>query len=273
MQCKKLHSGEEKFRRCLKTSNLNISKRTKIIAAVAIFSALYSVLRILPTVPMIGAQGASFSVSDVLAPLYGILLGPYVGGAAVIIGTFLGMAMGKPVVFLGLDFLPALVNVLALGFLVRRKWWPAILLNIALLVAFSAYPLTSLFINVGSLSVPFAWMHIAAFIVLLSPLGRKAGQWVESLKPALLAAGIAILAFIGTMMQHLMGNILFETILAQPIGYIETAAYPAIWSTILFVYPFERLALIILAVLVGTPLVRVLKKSILNDSNSSNPGF
>ncbi len=244
-----------------------------MIATIAVFSALYSVLRILPTMPMIGAQGASFSISDVLAPLYGILLGPYIGGAAVIIGTFLGMVMGKPVVFLGLDFLPAFINVVALGFLVKRKWWPVIMLNIALLFAFSVYPLTSLLINVGGISIPFAWMHIAAFIVLLSPLGRRAGNWVESLKPTLLAAGIAILAFIGTMMQHLMGNILFETILAQPIGYIETAAYPTIWSTIFFLYPFERLALIILAVVVGVPLTRVLKKSLLRDSKPLTPSL
>jgi hypothetical protein len=239
-----------------------------MIATIAVFSALYSVLRILPTVPMIGAQGASFSVSDVLAPLYGILLGPYVGGATVIIGTFLGMLMGKPVIFLGLDFLPAFVNVVALGFLVKRKWWPAIVLNLALLIAFCAYPLTTLLINIGGISIPFAWLHIVAFILLLSPLGPKAGQWVESLKPTLLAMGIAILSFIGTMMQHLMGNLLFETILAQPIGYIDPSAYPAIWSSLFFVYPFERLALVVFAVMVGTPLVRVLKKSLLKERES-----
>jgi hypothetical protein len=219
---------------------------------------------------MIGAQGASFSVSDFIAPIYGILLGPYVGGVTVIIGTFLGMAMGKPVIFLGLDFLPALVNVVALGFLVRRKWWPVVALYIALFTAFLINPLTSITVDIGGIAVPFIWLHIVAFLVLLSPLGRKAGQWVETLKPTMLAAGIAILALIGTMLQHLMGNILFETILAQPIGYIERIAYPAIWGSIFFVYPVERLALVILAVIVGTPVVRVLKTSFLSDSKLAN---
>ena len=144
-----------------KTSNsINLNKRTKTIATIAIFSALYAVLRILPTVPMVGVSGASFSVSDVLAPLYGILLGPYVGGATVILGTFLGMALGKPVVFLGLDFLPAFINVVALGLLVRRKFLPVLILNLALLVVFLVNPLTSIFISVGGISIPFAWMHI-----------------------------------------------------------------------------------------------------------------
>jgi hypothetical protein len=364
----------------------SLRNKTKIIASIAIFSALYSILRILPTVPMIGAQGASFSVSDVIAPIYGILLGPYVGGATVIIGTFLGMAMGKPVIFLGLDFLPAFVNVVALGFLVKRKWWPVIGLYVVLMAGFLLNPLTTLFINIGGIAIPFTWLHIAALIVLISPLGYKAGKWVgdvpdekfakdtagylvsivsgvigiligaffliityllpdlfaeplvgltigilsiiggtivifaasklnsnpqnhkkwgkiiitisligigtilgvvggifalkykprslpnqkeNMIKASKFVVGFFNLALIGTMMQHLMGNILFENILAQPIGYIERAAYPGIWAGIFFVYPVERLALVILAVVVGVPLVRVLKTTFFNDSKKS----
>jgi hypothetical protein len=102
-----------------------------MIASIAVFSALYAVLRIMQTIPMIGAQGASFSLSDVLAPLYGIILGPFGGGASVVIGTFLAMAMGKPVIFLGLDFLPALVNAVAWGFLFDVNGRPVVLLNVA----------------------------------------------------------------------------------------------------------------------------------------------
>jgi hypothetical protein len=69
------------------------------------------------------------------------------------------------------------------------------------------------------------------------------------------------------MMQHLMGNILYEVVLNQfyivlgqePI--VATAAYPGIWSVTFFLYPWERLILIVLAVVVGVPLVRVLKQS------------
>ena len=245
--------------------NISLSSNTKIIASIAMFAALFAVLRRMDTIPMIGVQGASFSLSDILPPIYGIVLGPFTGGISVILGTFLGIALGKPVSFLFLDFLPAFVNTVAIGLLVRRKWWPAVLLYGALLVAFLVNPLTSIFVDVGGVALPFAWLHIVAFIVLLSPLGRKAGQWVESLKPVLLASGIAILAFIGTMMQHLMGNILFEVILNQfyvllgqgPI--VATTAYSGIWSVTFFLYPWERLMLVLLAVIVGVPLVRVLK--------------
>lgn len=235
-----------------------IPNRTKIIALVAIFSALYAVLRIMQAIPMIGVSGGSFSLSDVLSPLYGIILGPYVGGASIILGTFLGMAMGKPVVFLGLDFLPALVNTVAIGFLLRRKWMPIVGLNIVLLLAFLINPVTLLFVG----PVPFVWLHIVAIVVLISPLGRKAGQWVESQKPKFLTAGIAILAFVGTMMQHLMGSILFEVVFGQISGIFDAAGFFTRWNAIFFVYPVERFVLILLAVIIGVPLVKTLKKHI-----------
>ena len=257
--------------------NINLSSRTKTIALIAIFAALFAILRRMDAIPMIGVPGARFSLSDILPAIYGVILGPFTGGISVIIGTFLGIAMGKPVIFLFLDFLPAFVNTVAIGLLVRRKWWPAVLLYVALLVAFLVNPLTSLFIDVGGIAIPFVWLHIVALVVLLSPLGRKVGQWVESLKPALLVAGVSILAFIGTMMQHLMGNILYEVVLNQfyvvlgqdPI--VATSAFPGIWYAAFFVYPLERLVLIVLAVVVGVPLVRILKNTFFRSEKQVKP--
>src|SRR3990170_7463451 len=187
---------------------------TRQIALMAVFAALYTVLRLTQTIPMIGVQGGRFSLADIVAPLYGILLGPYLGGLSVILGTFLAIALGRPVSFMFLDFLPATINAISLGFLIRRKWLPVVILNAILLLLFLLNPLTSFFVEIPfvgtTILVPFAWMHIAAFLVLLSPLGRRAGQWVETLKPKIATAGLAILALIGTTMQHLMGNILYE---------------------------------------------------------------
>jgi hypothetical protein len=211
---------------------------------------------------MVGVAGA-FSLSDILAPIYGVILGPYVGGLSVILGTFLAMAMGKPVTFMFLDFLPATINAIALGLLIKRKWIPVILLNVILLLAFLLNPLTSLFIG----PFPFAWVHILAFIFLLSPLSRKAIRWIETLNTIDVTKGLAIIAFIGTMMQHLTGNLLFEGVLGQLTGTIPAVAYPGIWSTIFLIYPWERLALIVFAVIIGTPLIIVIKKSLFIDRN------
>jgi hypothetical protein len=241
-------------------SNLrHLNRNTKAIAAIAIFSALYAALRIIPTVPMIGT-GATFHLSDILAPLFGILLGPYVGGISIIIGTFAAIGLGTPASFFGLDFLPAFVVAVSLGFLVKRKWLPVVILNALLLVGYAINPLTSNFISTPWGTVPYLWMHIAAFIVLLSPLGHKAGQWIGSAKTSMATVGFVILAFVGTMMQHLTGGILYEVVLGQIARSILPSAYPVTWNIVFYIYPWERLALIVGAVLVGVPVTRALKK-------------
>jgi hypothetical protein len=247
---------------------LNTLRRTKTIATIAVFSALYAALRPVPLGPMIGLS-TSFSVSDALVPLYGIILGPYVGGLSVVIGTFVGMALGKAPVFLGLDFLPGLVNAVALGFLVRRKWLPVVILDAGLIVAFVLEPMTSLIISIPvgatSIVIPYVWLHIVAFVVLLSPLSLKAAQWIQTLKTGHLTAGIALFSFIGTMMQHLTGNLLFEIVLGPPIGGNTLQYFQGVWAVTFFTYPVERTVIVVISVIVGVPLVRILKKSLFAD--------
>lgn len=234
----------------------NINTKTKIIASIAIFSALYAVLRPMPLGPMIGL-GQHFSISDFLPPLYGIILGPYIGGLSIIIGTFIGM-LGKPPVFMGLDFLPALINTLSIGFLIKRKWNLVVILNMFLLVLFIINPFTTLFIG----PVPFFWLHLVALLVLISPIGRNAGKWVKTLDPKYLTVGIAVLAFIGTMMQHLTGNLLTELVFGHIIGNDLEFFSTIIWPGAFLLYPWERLALVIFSIVIGVPLIRTLKKSL-----------
>ena len=210
---------------------------------------------------LIGATGGYLSFSDFLAPIIGILLGPYLGGLTVLIGNFGAIGFGRatnfPTLFGLGDFIPDFVAVVSVGFLMQRKWLPVVALNAGLLALFFVDPLTSIFVTIPgtSISIPFAWMHIVAFVVLLSPLALMATKWVTA-GGKKIAAGLVVLTFIGTMMQHLAGNILFEVSFGQispPI--IPAAAWPAEWTGVLFAYPIERTILIVCAVLVGTPLI------------------
>ncbi|MGD0645433.1 MAG: hypothetical protein ABSA75_11060 [Candidatus Bathyarchaeia archaeon] len=198
----------------------------------------------------------------------GVLLGPYLGGLSVLIGNFGAIGLGRPITFVTLpflDFLPDFVAAVSVGYLIRRQWLPVVILNASLLAVFFAEPLTSIFVTIPgtSISIPFAWMHLAAFAVLLTPLAGKAAKWVEAAtKTKQVAAGLAILSLIGTMLQHLTGNILFEVAFGQinpPI--IPKAAWPTEWSLVVLAYPVERTILIISAVIVGTPLVLAVTKN------------
>jgi len=239
--------------------------KTRYVAKIAVFASIYTVLRIIPTVPMIGAPGRFFSLSDVVAPLYGIVLGSHIGGASIVLGTFLAIAFGRPITFLGLDFLPAAVNAAAVGLLIKRRWLTVIGLYAILLAVFLLHPFTLVLVKVPlfgqDVGIPFHWMHFIAFMALVSPLGGKAVSWVTTTSLTRLALGIAILVFIGTMIQHTVGGILYETILGSYLGVIKPEAFPVNWTIVFYVYPIERTIITIVATIIGTPLVRTLTSS------------
>jgi hypothetical protein len=276
------------------------SQRTKQIALTITLTSVYVVLRFVPFSMLIGGAGGYLSLSDFLPLIYGIILGPYFGGLSVLIGNLTAMGLGRTVSFFGLDFLPDFVAVVSIGFLFRRKWLPVVLLNAGLLAAFFLHPLTSFFVTIPatSITIPFAWMHIAAFIVLLTPLARKAPEWVESVKQMTAGKvesteqsnprklfnsvkgtkyiiGLIVFAFVGTMMQHLTGNMLFEFAFGQ-VGnppVIPVEAWPTQWSLVVLAYPIERTILIAAAVLIGAPLIyTIVKNHLVNIGTQTSSG-
>jgi uncharacterized membrane protein len=241
---------------------LNNKTATKYVALIAVFSALYAILRYLPLGPIIG-MSQSFSVSDALAPLLGIILGPFAGGITVVIGTFSAFALGKAPMFMGLDFLPALVNCVAVGLLMKRKWIPVVALYAVLIGIFLVSPYSLVMVQVGSLAIPFVWLHVVALIVLLSPIRSKAVDNIKKFNIPRLALSLAVLVFIGTMLQHLTGNLLYQFILGAPVGMFTFTDFKTIWTLAFFAYPFERTLMVLIAVLIGVPLIVAIKKSML----------
>jgi len=235
------------------------------IAITATFGVLYLIFRMIPTFPMIGVSGAVFSTSDMIAPLYGIILGPYIGALSIVLGTFIAIALGRPIVFLGLDFLPAMMNALVVGFLVKRKWLLSAILFIIPFLLFLAHPYTMLLVPISDPNsgmtyyVPFAWAHFIALIALISPLSRKATNWATGASISRLFPGFVVLSFIGTFAQHLTGNLLFETILGMYLGIIKPESFSLIWSAIFWVYPVERTVIVVVATIFGTALIRALR--------------
>jgi len=237
------------------------------LAFTATFAVLYMVFRmVLLPFPIIGASGA-LSTSDMIAPLYGIILGPYIGALSIFLGTFLAIAFGRPLLFLGLDFLPAVTNALLIGFLVKRKWVLSAIFYIVPFLLFLAHPYTMLLVPVSNPSsgiiyyVPYVWVHCIALIALISPLSRKATGWVTGSPISRLVPGLAVLSFIGTLAQHLTGNLLFETILGMYLGVVKPESFPMIWRTTFWVYPIERTAIVIGATILGAALIRALRAS------------
>jgi uncharacterized membrane protein len=233
--------------------------KTKTLMLIAVFSALYFVLRMIPTFPMIGVSGGSFALADILASLYGLILGPFIGGFSIIIGTFLAIAAGKPIVFMGLDFLPALMNALIVGLIIRRRIVLSVSLNALLLALFLLHPYTAITIPIKFSQFEtrffFPWLHLIAFIILVSLTKSKVVDWLsKSLKNKI--AAVSILTLIGTMAQHLTGGLLWETIYGAFMNKAPEA-FRLLWNAIFWVYPFERIFIVITATIIGVPLLKV----------------
>jgi hypothetical protein len=233
----------------------------------ASLAAVYAILRIIPTFPLVGVPGAYFSVADVIASLYGILLGPYLGPLSIMLGTFIGYFAGRPPVFLGFDFMPAAINSMVVGFIMRGKRKYSIILYLVLLTLFFFHPYAPRMIQVGlnygekSFVFPFVWMHIVGLIILVSPVGTHTSSLINEKSIKMSAIGFLLLSLIGTLSQHLMGNLLFSSII---LPTLSAEAANTIWWGIFWVYPIERVIIVILSLIIGLPIIRTLGTSVVN---------
>lgn len=231
------------------------------LATIGLFSAIYAVFRYIPTFPMYGLSGTSFRAGDFLAPLLGMLLGPWLAIPCIIIGTTINYALTPPI-FLGLDFLPATVSALVAGLITTGRTKYAIGVYAGLLAVFLVLPLSTFWITIpGGYKVPFTWLHILAFIGLVSPLGLKAHKWSKVSAGSTFVLSVLITILSATMAQHLTGGILEELILFPTFKITTPARAALFWSFIFDIYPIERIIITAVTTFFGIAALRAVKTS------------
>jgi hypothetical protein len=230
----------------------------RLVPLAATFAVVFGMLRLMPIFIMIGGFGRVFSTTEFLTPSLGIFLGPYVGSVAAVIGTFLGIVFTGQMNFFGLDFLPPLISVLVLGLLVRKKPALSLVIYSTLLVLFFAHPLTLHFVSIPflrwTIMLPFVWLHMIVWVLLLSPLSAKSAKWIQGGSERKRLSAACLLSLIGTTAQHLTGTLLFAS-MAVPLMGVTPKALDAIWITSFYAYPIERLAVILPIATVATAAV------------------
>jgi hypothetical protein len=231
----------------LESSNLRKLTLTASLAAV------YTIFRAIPISSLIGISG-SITAAGMIAPVIGILLEPAYGIVAVFTGTLIASLFPwNPLKFFGLDFLPGALNVVLVSLAVRERRTEAVMMFLVMIGLFFINPYTSVFVgsNVLSPPIPYLWMHLLALIVLISPLSKALGQKLSSHVYASLVRPIIILAFTGTMIEHLTGGLLFATVVGK--GALK------FWPVIFLAYPVERIILIAGATIICSTLLRLLR--------------
>jgi len=224
---------------------------TRKLALTATLAGIYAVFRLIPLSKFVGLPG-TLTASGMAVPILALLLDPALGILAIIIGTVIGFVSPNNLVrFAGLDFLPGAVNLLIVSLAIRGRRGMTSLLFLGIILAFIATPHTTVFVgsDLWSPPLPYFWLHLAAFFLLISPLSKNIPVRLSSERYRDVVIAIATVAFAGTMAEHLTGGVLFA------VFYPSLAE--ASWRFIYFPwYPIERAVMVAGAVLVCSPVVR-----------------
>ena len=230
----------------------DLSPATKDMALVCCFAPLYALFSFWPLAPIIGVVGKSITMAAVMAPLIGVLLGPYLGAVTAGLGGIVGASLAQGGALNPISFLPGTAAAFCAGLLYNRKEKACILLYAVFLLALILYP------PIGPIWLypSFAWFQVAGLLILASPLRSKAIDFVRNQQsPTRLIFGIAVICFIATMFAHVVGCLVFE-ITGWPLVFPQLDFWQSTWRVLTFVYPVERIVITVLATLIGVPLMK-----------------
>ena len=218
----------------------------KSIALIVIFAALHTILSTLPFTIAIGVGGAVITLGVITVPLMGIILGPISGGLAALIGSVIAMFINPSGAIFGpASFLPATIGAMSAGFLFTKRGYISAALLLAGIVGFYIHPY-------GMEAIGFPFLHIIAVVVALI-FSTRLAVWSTDLSDLKkLSVGIPVAAFVGTLTDNIVGSSL-------AIWMFDLEA--AVWNVVMFIYPLERIAAVIITVAIALPLYYSLKKS------------
>jgi hypothetical protein len=232
-------------------------KKSQFVSLVAVFAAFNVVADALMGPPGF-TSGIWYGWIYLVAPITGILIGPYAGSLSTFIGVMAGHFISPRNPYEFLFTLGAPLGAMVSGFIFRGKWKNVLLYYTALLAIYFLTPVA------WQLPLWGMWDVYVAYLLLLTValLMAKAGPWNLESKGLLYA--LVTSSFIG-----LEADVLFRIFILVPgqtyrLFYGWTAeVLIALWSTAGFITPIKVAISILVTTIVGFPLVRILGKSYL----------
>jgi len=232
---------------------------TRNIALTAIFAALYYVASlILPSLYAVGVPNLQISLEALIASVFGLVLGPYLGAVAAILGVGVTWML-PPSSFnpYGVPFLlsPPL-NALTVGLIYYGKWKAAFATFTALIVVFlflpPSQPLTENYI------VPIAvlWDKIIALLLIIpTVMFRRLSN--SKYLPFL----FFFICFIGNQVDNMWGTDVFAVPSVYQLFGFDLAATRAAFIISPFFYPAIRFVQALIGTIIAVPLMKALKNT------------
>ena len=198
------------------------------VAFVGVFAALsVVVIRVIPGFPIIGLSDSQIKFDAAIAPIYGMILGPYLGFLAAFIG---GIVLANSWFSVLTSFAPA-VSALVAGFLTQKKvtsgnssfpgWATAsIIIGLLILGWYATW--------VGQNALLYPVLHIAGLLIILVFRGRiatafensKETRKVWNFKPNYILLGIGVIVLAYILPKPYLSEIEILSFLSLPLYFV-----------------------------------------------------
>ena len=231
-------------------------KPSKIAALTGVMAAVYYVFLWLPGIPAIGIPKVKIDLGASFAPILGLLLGPYLGFLAALLGDLVKVYTPPSVHGLPFVLCPP-VSAFAAGYITRGKWKIPFILLIILLVASMFTPV---FYPITSYGYIYLWGFFDKIIALI--LIPISAYLVKKNKKPQFHIALFLAMFIGNETDATLGNLVFSL----PIVYEGIFGVPSaevvrgLFTLSPLVYPAIRLIQAFIGYIIALPLLKVLSR-------------
>lgn len=217
---------------------------TKKVAFVGVFAALHVILYFM-------SFGLWRNWAIYLEPIEGIVLGPWAGFSAALIGSIVARAI-KPVDFWMFGIVAEPMGVLACGLLAKGRWKPVIAIYVFMLTAYFVHPF-------GTWLPLWTILDILFAFALIYPVAKiSKGLFEENVKH--LPISLILVSFVGTVTDALT-----RVFLLIPAGLYMFFGWPP--EVVYFVFVtgavdsyVEDVLVVVVSLLVGIPLLVALRR-------------
>ncbi|MEM2971412.1 MAG: ECF transporter S component [Candidatus Bathyarchaeia archaeon] len=248
------------------------------LALVAIFAALYFVLSLIsPHVPAIGIPWLKIQLEALIASVFGLVLGPYLGALAAFLGAFIAWVLppGSMSPYGAPFLLSPPMNALVIGLIFYRKWKWAFAVFSLLILAFLFSPPSQPIMGYGKVFDPYnpsepfeipiyyvpaavLWDKVIALLLII-PSVKFAKQLSTSRNISIL---FFLLAFIGNQADNMWGcNVFALPIIYESIFNVPLEGVRFLFIVSPFIYPAIRFVQAVLVTIIAVPLIKTLKNT------------
>lgn len=242
---------------------------TRDIALTAVFAALSVVIiMFVPGIPIVGMSGARITLDAAIAPIYGLVIGPYLGALAAFLGGIIVAGYKGWHLFSVLtSFCPAVSALVAgaLTFKRQRSMEGWIISASTLSILIVGWYCT----DVGRGAPLYPVLHLAGLGLIFLLRGWASELFNSGVGWKLILAVVAA-SYAGIIADHMLGNLIFIAGIGWFIplkvveGWLSGLGLPSVSALFMYMLPIsavERLTMTAIATIFGVALITALRAS------------